>query len=339
MKEIFAFSLNAVLPILLLMLLGYFLRRRGFFDDAFLKTANKLVFRVGLSVLLFSNVYAIDSLQDVAWGTVGYCVLMVLMLFFVGWVCAHCFVKDARRRGVLWQCTFRSNLAVIGMPLAQALGGAAGVAAVSVTNAFTIPLFNMLAVLALSAYVGDQKESRSARLRGIGKKVITNPLIIGIALGFVCLGIRALLPVGADGAPVFSLQYDLPFLYTAIRYLSQLATPLALVVLGGQFRFDVLGSMKREVLLGTFLRILAAPALGLGVAILLSKLSILTLGSGDYAALVALFGSPVAVSSAVMAGEMGNDDQLASQYVVWTSIGSMIAVFLTVVGLKGIGLL
>jgi predicted permease len=54
---------------------------------------------------------------------------------------------------------------------------------------------------------------------------------------------------------------------------------------------------------------------------------------------VALFGSPVAVSSAVMAGEMGNDDQLASQYVVWTSLGSMVTVFLMVVGLKSIGLL
>ena len=339
MKEIFAFSLNAVLPILLLMLLGYFLRQRGYFDDAFLKTANRLVFRVGLSVLLFYNVYSIDGLTDIAWRTVGYCVVMVLVLFFVGWLCAHLFVKDERRRGVLWQCTFRSNLAVIGMPLAQALGGAAGVASVSVTNAFTIPLFNMLAVLALSAYVGDQKEGRAQRLRGIGIKVITNPLIIGIALGFVCLGVRAFLPVDADGIPVFSLQYDLPFLYTAIRYLSQLATPLALLVLGGQFRFDVLGGMKREVVLGTFLRILAAPALGLGVAVLLSQLGIVSFGNGDYAALVALFGSPVAVSSAVMAGEMGNDDQLASQYVVWTSIGSMIVVFLTVVGLRSIGLL
>ena len=339
MKEIFAFSLNAVLPILLLMLLGYFLRRRGFFDDAFLKTANKLVFRVGLSVLLFYNVYEIDGLQDVAWATVGYCVLMVGVLFLVGWLCAHIFVKDLRRRGVVWQCTFRSNLAVIGVPLAQALGGAVGVAAVSVTNAFTIPLFNMLAVLALSAYISDQQQSRAERLRGIGKKVITNPLIIGIALGFICLGIRAVLPTDAQGIPVFSLQHDLPFLYTAIRYLSQLATPLALLALGGQFRFDMLGSMKKEVLLGTCMRILVAPLLGVGFAVLLSQLGVLHLSNGDYAALVALFGSPVAVSSAVMAGEMGNDDQLASQYVVWTSLGSMATVFLMVVGLKSIGLL
>ena len=168
---------------------------------------------------------------------------------------------------------------------------------------------------------------------------MNKPLIIGIALGFICLGIRAVLPTDAQGIPVFSLQHDLPFLYTAIRYLSQLATPLALLALGGQFRFDMLGSMKKEVLLGTCMRILVAPLLGVGFAVLLSRLGVLHLSNGDYAALVALFGSPVAVSSAVMAGEMGNDDQLASQYVVWTSLGSMATVFLMVVGLKSIGLL
>ena len=110
-------------------------------------------------------------------------------------------------------------------------------------------------------------------------------------------------------------------------------------MLGGQFRFDVVGGMKKEIILGTSLRVLIAPTIGLGVAVLLHRMGILSLQAGDYAAMVALFGSPVAVSSAVMAGEMGNDDQLASQYVVWTSIFSMLTIFLTVALLRGVGLL
>ncbi len=339
MKDVFLFSLNAVMPILTLMLLGYCLRRGGFFDDSFLKMANRLVFRVGLPVLLFYNVYSIGGLQDIRWPTVLYALVIVLILFFIGALCARTLVSDDRRRGVLWQCTFRSNLAVIGLPLAQSLGGAAGVASVSLLNAFTIPFFNVLAVLALSAYAPGQSENRAERLRGIGKKVITNPLIIGVALGFVCLGIRACLPCGEDGLPVFSLKRDVVFLYTAIQYLAQLATPLALLVLGGQFRFDVLGDMKKEIVLGTALRVLAAPIVGVGAAVLMAHLGILSLSAGDYAAMVALFGSPVAVSSAVMAGEMGSDDRLASQYVVWTSIASMGSIFLTVLLLRGVGLL
>ena len=92
-------------------------------------------------------------------------------------------------------------------------------------------------------------------------------------------------------------------------------------------------------MLGTALRVVIAPLLGVGAAVLLAKVGVLSLGAGDYAALVALFGSPVAVSSAVMAGEMGSDDQLASQYVVWTSICSMVTIFLTVALLRGVGLL
>ena len=213
-------------------------------------------------------------------------------------------------------------------------------ASVSLLNAFTIPLFNVLAVFALSAYAPDEAavDARS-RLRGIGKRVLTNPLIIGVGLGMVCVGVRSLLPLGADGQPCFLLSRDLSFLFTAIKYLSQLATPLALLVLGGQFRFDAMGSMKKEILLGTLLRVIAAPALGVGMAVLLAKLGVLTLASGDYAALVALFGSPVAVSSAIMASEMGGDEQLASQYVVWTSLASMGTIFMMVALLRGVGLL
>ena len=340
MGQVFLFSLGAVMPILALMLLGFFLRRRGFFDDAFLRIGNRLVFRVALPVLLFYNVYCLESLTDVNWRLVFCALGVVLLLFAIGGVCARLLVQNTRRRGVLWQCTFRSNLAVIGVPLAQSLGGVAGVASVSLLNAFTIPLFNVLAVFALSAYAPDEAavDARS-RLRGIGKRVLTNPLIIGVGLGMVCVGVRSLLPLGADGQPCFLLSRDLSFLFTAIKYLSQLATPLALLVLGGQFRFDAMGSMKKEILLGTLLRVIAAPALGVGMAVLLAKLGVLTLASGDYAALVALFGSPVAVSSAIMASEMGGDEQLASQYVVWTSLASMGTIFMMVALLRGVGLL
>lgn len=338
MGEIFAFSLEAVVPLLLLMLLGFFLRRLGFFDDAFLKTGNRLVFRVGLPVLLFCNVYSVRSLSDIRWRLVLYALLTVLLLFGIGGICSRFFVKDDRRRGVLWQCTFRSNLAVIGVPLAASLGGSSGVASVSVLNAFTIPLFNVLAVLALSAYAPQSGDAKG-RLRGIGRRVLTNPLIIGVALGLACVAVRAVLPADAQGIPVFSLEHDLPFVYKAVSNLSQLATPLALLVLGGQFRFDAVQNMKKEIILGTALRVIGAPCIGLGVAMLLARLGVLSLGAGDYAALVALFGSPVAVSSAIMASEMGGDEQLASQYVVWTSLLSMGTIFLLVSMLRGIGLL
>ena len=118
-----------------------------------------------------------------------------------------------------------------------------------------------------------------------------------------------------------------------------MASPLALIVLGGQFVFSAAGKMLREIVLGTAWRTVLSPAIGLGLAILLNRLGLLRFGPAEYTALVALFGTPVAVSSAIMAGEMGNDEQLAGQYVVWTSLASMFTIFLFVVLLRSMGLI
>ena len=113
MIEIFLFALNAIAPILLLIFLGYFLRSMNMYDDNFLKTANSLVFRILLPSLLFYNIYGIESLEALDFRSVGYAVLIVMMLFLLGLATVVFFVKDPAQKGVILQCTFRSNFAII----------------------------------------------------------------------------------------------------------------------------------------------------------------------------------------------------------------------------------
>ena len=128
---------------------------------------------------------------------------------------------------------------------------------------------------------------------------------------------------------MFALNRELAFIFTVVKNLKSLATPLALLVLGGQFQFSVVKGMFKEIAVGTLYRVVLAPVLGVGSALLLARYTgLLTCGPESIPAMLALFGSPVAVSSAVMAGEMGNDEQLAAQLVVWTSIVSIITVFI-----------
>ena len=61
------------MPILLLALLGYFLKIIGFADDNFFKKANKLVFKVFLPILLYVNIYKIKSLNSINWKCIIYC--------------------------------------------------------------------------------------------------------------------------------------------------------------------------------------------------------------------------------------------------------------------------
>ena len=335
MFDVFMYAINAVIPIILLIILGYILKSIGFLSADFLKTANKLVFRVCLPCMLFYNVYNISDLGAIRWDVVWYCLIIIAILFALGLLTVCTLIKDKKQKGVILQCVFRSNFAIIGIPLSEALGGAEGVAVAAILSAFTIPFFNILAVISLSLFISG--EGKKIDIRDILKKIVTNPLIIGVCIGLVTLIIRSFIPLREDGALAFSLSGSLTFLYTAVGNLSKIASPLALIVLGGQFTFSAVRGMLKEIVIGTVWRIVAAPVIGIVAAAAFSN--VLHFDNTVYPALVALFGSPVAVSSAIMAGEMENDEQLASQLVVWTSMGSVITIFLLVVGLKSAGLL
>ncbi len=334
---IFTTAVDAVAPIVLLILLGCGLRQRGVLPESFLPVGNKLVFRIFLPAMLFYNVYNIESLDAIDWGLVLYSAVVICLLFFLGiWVAARS-TKEPNRRGVVLQCVFRSNFALIGLPLAQALGGTAATSVVAVISAFTIPLFNVFAVIALSMYV-PQEEGKKVSPGQMVADIVTNPLILSVALGLVLLVLRQ----GQYmlwGRLYISLERDFTFLYTTLYYLQSMTTPLGLLVLGGQFLFSAVRGLLREITAGTVWRLVVSPVLGVGGAVVLSSLGWLRCGAGEYAALIALFGTPVAVSSAVMAGEMGGDEQLATQLVMWTSVGSVVTVFLQVCILMLAGLL
>lgn len=337
--DIFLFAFNAITPIVLLILLGFGLKRIGFVSDDFLQTANKFVFNVSLPVLLFFNVYNIRNLGEIQWNTVIFALIVIVLLFTSGFVYSKLFIKDNRQKGVVWQSFYRSNFAIIGLPLSQALGGTEGIAIASILSAFSIPVFNALAVVSLSVYTSSDGKNKMS-VKDIFLKIAKNPLIIGVFIGLVMLGIRQLIPVGTDGEYIFTIKNNLPFLYDATEMLSKIASPLALVVLGGRFRFDAIKGLKKQIIAGSFARIIFAPALGIALAVLLSNISeFFSFAPAHYAAFIALFGSPVAVSSAIMASQMDNDDQLANQILVWTSIASVLTVFVTVVLLKFIKLI
>ena len=331
-------AVNAILPILLLILLGNILKRHNFVSEDFLRTCNKMVFKVFLPCMLFINVYDIQSFSVIPWDIVIYCVAMVIPIFLLGLLLAIVTTDKAERRGVIWQCAFRSNYAIIGLSLAAALGGDEALAVGAVVSAFAIPTFNVLAVISLSLFVeqtGDWKKT----IKNVLINVAKNPLIIGVVSGLVCLAIRSL-QVELFGEVVFAIKTQTKFLYTALNNLKSIASPLALVAMGGLFEFSAVKGLKKEIIVGTFSRIIMGPIIGVGCAVFLTKCtSLWACASHEFPALIALFGSPVAVSSAVMAGGMGNDEQLATQLVVWTSIGSIITIFLLVCILMATGML
>ena len=336
MGQIFTTAANAVLPIVLLIIVGVVLKKRSFFGEDFLKTGNKLIFNVCLPIMLFVSVYNIESVHALRWDLILYCVALVVIIFLLGLATALMTTKVIARRGVLLQCTFRSNFAIIGLSLAAAVGGSGAESMAAVVSAFLIPVYNILGVVALTIFNENKKHHD---FTGVLQSIVKNPLIIGAMTGLMCLALRYV-QEQIWGEVVFSIRQHLPFALFAMNQLKSCTTPLALIILGGQFQFFAAKEAMKEIVVGTLWRILIAPMLGIGTAVLLSQYTNwISFGPNEYPALVALFGSPTAVSSAIMARQMGGDGQLATQYVVWTSLGSIVTLFLLVSVLMNMGML
>lgn len=342
----FLFTINAVFPIILCIAIGYFIKRINLFPESFGVLLNKLSFRVLLPVLLFKNIYDIKDIRALGnyWQAILFSVGVILAFFIIGFIIVKFFIKDDRQKGVILQCIFRSNFAIIGIGLIELLvvnlSGeqvilARGIGAV--LSAVTIPLFNVLAIISLSIFV--KTEERKVSPKDILIKICKNPLIIAVALGLIVISLRLLIPVDADSNPVFTLRYfaqygtNDTFIYTTIKYLAQAASPIALIALGLGFSFSAIGRLKYKIILGTTLRVIAVPVIALLFAWIF-KFDMLY-----FPAFIALFGTPTAVSSVPMAQEMDNDTELAGQLVVWTTISSSITLFIIILVSSSIGLL
>jgi len=288
--------------------------------------------------MLFVNVYGIDNMSDIPWRFLIYCVAVILVLFVVGLGLALAGTKVPERRGVIWQCCFRSNFAIIGMPLAAALGGEQASAVAAVVSVLAVPLFNILAVIALSVFT-EGNDSGKLRWKNLLRGIVTNPLTLGVLAGLLCIVLRSLQQL-IFGEIVFAISKQLNSVYTVLNNLKSMTTPCALLILGGQCEFSAVKGLFKEITVGTLARIVLAPVIAICGALLIGgTTNWFSCGPNELPALIALFGSPMAVSGAIMAGEMKNDAQLGTQLVVWTSVGSILTVFLTACILMACGLL
>ena len=313
MKDIL-FAINATFPIIITVLVGYFLKRIGMINEGLAKAMNKLVFRVFLPAMLFLNMYKIESFSDIDFRFVWYAIGVTAVLFIVAVPSVILMTKENPKRGALLQSVFRANYALVGIPLATSLFGEKGGIMATVLSAFIVPIFNTLAVIGLSLFSSSKKPSLKQILIGIAK----NPLIESIALGFVVLGVRAVfVRLNID----FRLT-DIEPVYKTISNLSSVATPLALVVLGAQFELSAIPELKKHIIFGVAARNFIVPILGIGIAYLLGCFE-----GAHFATFVAVFCTPVAVSSVPMAQEMNSDATLAGQIVVWSTIISAFTVF------------
>lgn len=326
--ESLLFAFNAVAPLIGLVVVGYILKCNGFINSSFAKTANKLVFRIFLPAMLFLNVYNIEAITNLNFNYIYYVIIVLVLIFVISVPIVMMVTKAPEKRGSLLQGIFRSNYALIGIPLAGSLYGEKGSAIATLLSAVVIPLLNVFAVISLTIFCeGNIQKS----IKNIFLNILKNPLIQAIFFGLFVLMIRYLF----DKNGIEFRLMDIKPLFKILNYFSSLATPMALIALGAQFEFSIVAKLKREILFGTVMRTLIVPLIGIGIAYFVFKNHF---EGAHFATFIAFFATPVAVSSVPMAQEMKSDTALAGQLVVWTTIVSAFTIFIYSYLLKLLGI-
>lgn len=309
----FTLALSVVLPLVVYMTVGGLIRKFQIFSKEDFKKLNGLIFKIFIPLTLFVNVYRAD-LSDALKPDVFLLVLIqVLVLYFASLYMVPKIVKDKKDASAMIQGMYRSNFVLFGTTIAASLCGNGGVALVSALSAMVVPLFNILAVILFETYRGGAV-SPAKVLVSIAK----NPLVQAGFLG-----------------TFFSLLHiHIPdFLMGPVQNLADIATPLALVTLGGILSFDSMKKHRRYLVSTAAVRLVIAPLLMLLVSVLVGyKGEILV-------AVLAVFASPTAVASAPMAQTMGGNGELAGEIVATTSVLCVFSLFIFVFGMSQMGLI
>ena len=306
--ESFLVAVNAVVPFLVYISLGFGVKKLGVVDEGFMGRLNQVVFKIFFPFLMFNNMYQIDpkfvlNVRVLVLGT-GLLLGLILALFLI----IPRILKGNPQRAVVIQAIYRSNFVLFAIPLTESVFGAGSTTLASMMVAIIIPIYNVVAVFVLEYFRGGK-----LRLPVVLKNVCTNPLILGALTGLV----------------FFFLQIHLPVcIEKPVSQFAGMTTPLALFVLGGTLHFSEIRGNAGYLVLALGFKMLVFPVLVLALAV----------GAGldpvERFVLFTMFATPVAASSYPMAQNMGGDGELAGEFVVVSTVVSVVTIFVWVFLLK-----
>ena len=314
MLESFQVAFNAVMPLLLLLGVGWAAVRSGVTDRAFMNRLNTLNFKLFFPFLMFKNVYGAEpeNLPTTALmitGAVSLLVLVALLMIVVPRI-----VKENPRRGTIIQAIFRSNFIIYGIPLTTFVFGDGKASVCGIMVMIMVSMFNILSVVVLEYYRDGGKVRPGPLLLGIVK----NPLLQGCVAGMLCYLLGIKMPV---------------FLKEPVFALGSMASTLALVVLGANLQFAELKKNGRTITTVLLVRLLLLPLVMVPLAWLIGLRGV------ELFLILMIYGTPVATASYPMAQNMGGDGQLAGQLVFVSTVASLGTIFLFIFTMSQLGLL
>ena len=309
------FSLNATVPVFLMMLLGMLFRKLGWIDEAFASKMNQFVFLVPLPVLVFHDLAAADIGDVWNFRFVAFCFLVTAASIAI---CAvlSCFLKEKAQRGEFIQASYRSSAALLGIALTTNIYGDAGLVPLMIIG--SVPLYNIMAVVVLSLTSPAKDAPKKGLWKSTLKGIVTNPIILGIAAGLLWSVLRLPFP---------------PILEKTVSSLGDLAAPLGLIAMGATFRLDKAVGQAKPAIAASLIKLVGFCVLFLPLAVRMG------FREEELVAILIMLGSATTVSCYVMAKNMGHEGTLTSSAVMLTTLFSAFTITGWLFLLKSLGLL
>lgn len=306
----FLFSLNATMPVFILILLGWCLGKIGMLTEEFTNVSNKFVFKIALPLMLFKDIASADIHDVFDIRFVLFCMISTTISFFGIWGGARIFLKDRSLTGAFVQGSFRGSAAILGVAFIQNMYGNSGMAPLMIIGA--VPLFNIYSVIVLTM---ESKEQNGNGIKNACFNILKNPIILGIIAGMIgsMLHIYQNLPVIID---------------KPLTNLSSLASPMALLAIGAGFETGKALEKVKPAIWATCIKLIGLPAIFMPVAIALG------FRGHDLIAFLIMLGAPTTVTSYIMAVNMKNDGVLSSSIVVLSTLLSSVTLTLWIYMLR-----
>ena len=292
------FSLNATVPIFLLMILGFLLKKLGVIDDVFASKMNKFVFLVPLPVLLFEDLSTVDFAQVWNMKFVLFCFVVTLVCIILAALVSFLW-HDKSIQGEFIQASYRSSAALLGIAFIQNIYGNAGMAPLMIIG--SVPLYNIMAVVVLSFFKPDRKKLDKEVWKTTLKGIVTNPIILGIAAGLLWSALRLPMP---------------SILEKTVSDIGAVATPLGLMAMGASFDLKKAFGKAKPAAVASVMKLVLFAALFLPLAVWMG------FRREELVAILVMLSSATTVSCYVMARNMGHEGVLTSSVVMLTTLFS-----------------
>ncbi len=308
---------NVVFPLILYMILGIGIKRKNWLSQKTIDEMNVLVFKIFMAVLIFLNTYSVDTstiLEEENIKIICLSVTVVLMTIVIVYFGCSKLNLEVKRKAVIVQGTYRSNLALFALAITSAIYGDGGSDTVALLMVVLIPIFNISAVLILSTTV----EGGGVTFKSIVYSVIKNPLVIASTLGITLSYLNIVFPT---------------YVMDVLVGLSRVSTPLAFILLGAGLEFrNMLGNIK-PILITSTIKLVIVPTVIVYFAI---KLGI---RGAELVSIMSCFAAPVTVASYTMAKGADVEPELAGEIVAFTTIAAMFTMFIFIVVLGNLNYL